>query len=136
MVYGPPGHKQGRGTDPRVAEVLGIDVFRSDVLGLNGLDDRRQSQGVLAQAQEMADAVGAEHAFFSTCGSSLSVKTAMHGPSAGSPPRWSVPTRRACRSWRLTAEVVDHLRSGVAHGFLISDSADPSIETMRVLARP
>ena len=25
----------------------------------------------------MADAVGAEHAFFSTCGSSLSVKTAM-----------------------------------------------------------
>ncbi|MFF9151520.1 aminotransferase class I/II-fold pyridoxal phosphate-dependent enzyme [Streptomyces sp. NPDC014846] len=78
VAYGPPGHKQGRGTDPRVAEVLGIDVFRSDVLGLNGLDDRRQSQGVLAQAQElMADAVGAEHAFFSTCGSSLSVKTAM-----------------------------------------------------------
>ena len=78
MVFGPPGHKQGRGTDPRVAEVLGIDVFRSDVLNLNGLDDRRESQGVLAQAQElMADAVGAEHAFFSTCGSSLSVKTAM-----------------------------------------------------------
>lgn len=78
VVFGPPGHKQGRGTDPRVAEVLGIDVFRSDVLSLNGLDDRRQSQGVLEQAQElMADAVGAEHAFFSTCGSSLSVKTAM-----------------------------------------------------------
>jgi arginine/lysine/ornithine decarboxylase len=78
VAYGPPGHKQGRGTDPRVAEVLGLDVFRSDVLSLNGLDDRRQSQGVLEQAQElMADAVGAEHAFFSTCGSSLSVKTAM-----------------------------------------------------------
>ncbi|MEU0335129.1 ornithine decarboxylase [Streptomyces sp. NPDC006193] len=78
VAYGPPGHKQGRGTDPRVAEILGIDVFRSDVLSLNGLDDRRQSQGVLEQAQElMADAVGAEHAFFSTCGSSLSVKTAM-----------------------------------------------------------
>ncbi|MFF7368670.1 aminotransferase class I/II-fold pyridoxal phosphate-dependent enzyme [Streptomyces tricolor] len=78
VVYGPPGHKQGRGTDPRVAEILGLDVFRSDVLTLNGLDDRRESQGVLEQAQElMADAVGAEHAFFSTCGSSLSVKTAM-----------------------------------------------------------
>ncbi|GLX52731.1 ornithine decarboxylase [Streptomyces hygroscopicus subsp. hygroscopicus] len=78
VVFGPPGHKQGRGTDPRVADVLGLDVFRSDVLSLNGLDDRRQSQGVLEQAQElMADAVGAEHAFFSTCGSSLSVKTAM-----------------------------------------------------------
>lgn len=37
-----------------------------------------QSQGVLEQAQElMADAVGADHAFLSTCGSSLSVKTAM-----------------------------------------------------------
>ncbi|MFF9603986.1 aminotransferase class I/II-fold pyridoxal phosphate-dependent enzyme [Streptomyces sp. NPDC014684] len=78
VVFGPPGHKQGRGADPRVAEILGMDVFRSDVLSLNGLDDRRQSQGVLEQAQElMADAVGAEHAFFSTCGSSLSVKTAM-----------------------------------------------------------
>ncbi|MFF1509581.1 aminotransferase class I/II-fold pyridoxal phosphate-dependent enzyme [Streptomyces sp. NPDC058326] len=78
VVYGPPGHKQGRGADPRVAEVVGLDVFRSDVLLLNGLDDRRESQGVLSQAQElMADAVGAEQAFFSTCGSSLSVKTAM-----------------------------------------------------------
>ncbi|MGW2035907.1 aminotransferase class I/II-fold pyridoxal phosphate-dependent enzyme [Streptomyces sp. NPDC001811] len=78
VAYGPPGHKQGRGTDPRVAEILGMDVFRSDVLSLNGLDDRRQSQGVLEQAQElMADAVGAEQAFFSTCGSSLSVRTAM-----------------------------------------------------------
>ncbi|WP_128381413.1 aminotransferase class I/II-fold pyridoxal phosphate-dependent enzyme [Streptomyces cavernae] len=78
VAYGPPGHKQGRGTDPRVAEIMGIDVFRSDVLALNGLDDRRQSQGVLRHAQElMADAVHAEQAFFSTCGSSLSVKTAM-----------------------------------------------------------
>ncbi|MEQ7127689.1 hypothetical protein ABN034_24650 [Actinopolymorpha sp. B11F2] len=78
VVYGPPGHKQGRGADPRVVEVLGEGVFSSDVLMLNGLDDRRQSQGVLKQAEElMADAVGADHAFFSTCGSSLSVKTAM-----------------------------------------------------------
>ncbi|MFD7628361.1 aminotransferase class I/II-fold pyridoxal phosphate-dependent enzyme [Streptomyces sp. NPDC059851] len=78
VVYGPPGHKQGRGADPRVAQTVGIDVFRSDVLVLNGLDDRRQSRGVLDQAQQlMAEAVGAEHAFFSTCGSSLSVKTAM-----------------------------------------------------------
>ncbi|MFE0735914.1 aminotransferase class I/II-fold pyridoxal phosphate-dependent enzyme [Streptomyces sp. NPDC058855] len=78
VVFGPPGHKQGRGVDPRVAEILGLDLFRADVLMLNGLDDRRESQGVLSQAQElMADAVGAEQAFFSTCGSSLSVKTAM-----------------------------------------------------------
>jgi arginine/lysine/ornithine decarboxylase len=78
VVYGPPGHKQGRGVDPRVLEVVGEGVFASDVLSLNGLDDRRQSQGVLEQAQElMADAVHADTAFFSTCGSSLSVKTAI-----------------------------------------------------------
>ncbi|MEV5357101.1 DegT/DnrJ/EryC1/StrS family aminotransferase [Streptomyces sp. NPDC052693] len=78
VVYGPPGHKQGLGADPRVVDIVGEGVFASDVLSLNGLDDRRESQGVLTQAEElMADAVGAEHAFFSTCGSSLSVKTAM-----------------------------------------------------------
>jgi arginine decarboxylase len=78
VVFGPPGHKQGRGTDPRVLEVVGRDVFASDVLSLNGLDDRRQSQGILSQAQElMADAVRAQKAFFSTCGSSLSVKTSI-----------------------------------------------------------
>src|SRR3954467_7289981 len=78
IVYGPPGHKQGRGVDPRVLEIVGPDVFASDVLIMNGLDDRRQSQGVLDEAQElMADAVHAEQAFFSTCGSSLSVKSAM-----------------------------------------------------------
>jgi arginine decarboxylase len=76
--FGPPGHRQGKGADPRVLDVVGAGVFASDVLALNGLDDRRQSQGVVQQAQElMADAVGAEHAFFSTCGSSLSVKSAM-----------------------------------------------------------
>jgi arginine/lysine/ornithine decarboxylase len=78
VVYGPPGHKQGRGVDPRVLEVLGRGVFASDVLLLNGLDDRRESQRVLERAEElMADAVRAQRAFFSTCGSSLSVKTAM-----------------------------------------------------------
>jgi arginine decarboxylase len=78
LPFTPPGHKQGRGTDPRVREVLGDGVFRSDVLAIAGLDDRKSSAGVLERAQElMADAVGAEHTFFSTCGSSLSVKSAM-----------------------------------------------------------
>src|SRR3954470_21467695 len=78
VSFTPPGHKQGRGVDPRVLRVLGSGMFAADVLMLNGLDDRRESQGVLIEAQElMADAVGAEQAFFSTCGSSLSVKAAM-----------------------------------------------------------
>ena len=78
LPFTPPGHKQGRGADPRVREVLGDAVFRSDVLAISGLDDRMSSNGVLEQAQElMADAVHAERTFFSTCGSSLSVKSAM-----------------------------------------------------------
>jgi len=78
VTFGPPGHRQGRGIDPRVLNIMGEGGFASDVLSLNGLDDRRQSQGVLSQAQDlMADAVGAEQAFFSTAGSSLSVKSAM-----------------------------------------------------------
>jgi arginine/lysine/ornithine decarboxylase len=76
--FTPPGHKQGRGADPRVRAVLGEDVFRNDVLASSGLDDRSSSGQVIQRAQQlMADAVGAEHAFFSTCGSSLSVKSAM-----------------------------------------------------------
>ncbi|PWG09919.1 ornithine decarboxylase [Streptomyces sp. V2] len=78
LSFTPPGHRQGRGADPRVRAVLGDAVFRSDVLATGGLDDRAASHRVLERAQElMADAVGAEHTFFSTCGSSLSVKAAM-----------------------------------------------------------
>ncbi|ATE55551.1 aminotransferase class I/II-fold pyridoxal phosphate-dependent enzyme [Actinosynnema pretiosum] len=78
LPFIPPGHKQGRGVDPRVLDVLGADVFRSDIILMNGIDDRLMSQGVLADAQRlMADAVDADHAFFSTCGSSLSVKTCL-----------------------------------------------------------
>jgi arginine decarboxylase len=76
--FNPPGHRQGRGVDPRVLEVLGEAVFASDVISPNGLDDRLMSNGVIERAQElMADAVDADHTFFSTCGSSLSVKSAM-----------------------------------------------------------
>ncbi len=78
LPFTPPGHKQGRGADPRVRAALGGDVFRSDVLAVSGLDDRTSSGQVLEHAQAlMADAVGADHTFFSTCGSSLSVKAAM-----------------------------------------------------------
>src|ERR1700712_4764395 len=76
--FTPPAHRQGRGVDDRTRQVIGADAFRSDVLASAGLDDRSSTGGYLKRAQElMADAVGAEHAFFSTCGSSLSVKAAM-----------------------------------------------------------
>src|SRR3954453_20564544 len=78
VVYGPPGHRQGRGVDPRVLEIVGPGGFASDVLTLNGLDERREAQGGGSQAAGlMGDAVRADKAFCSTCGSSLSVKTAI-----------------------------------------------------------
>ncbi|MEU6355503.1 aminotransferase class I/II-fold pyridoxal phosphate-dependent enzyme [Streptomyces sp. NPDC047072] len=78
LAFTPPGHKQARGADPAVREVLGDAVFLGDVLASGGLDDRLTRGRVLERAEElMADAVHAEHTFFTTCGSSLSVKAAM-----------------------------------------------------------
>ncbi|MEU3842506.1 aminotransferase class I/II-fold pyridoxal phosphate-dependent enzyme [Streptomyces sp. NPDC028635] len=78
LSFTPPGHKQARGADPAVREVLGDAVFLGDVLAAGGLDDRLTRGQVLERAEKlMADAVHAEHTFFTTCGSSLSVKAAM-----------------------------------------------------------
>lgn len=82
--FTPPGHRQGRGTDNRVLAVLGREPFLDDVLASGGLDDRRTSNGYLKHAEDlMADAVGADIAWFSTCGSSLSVKAAMMAVAGG-----------------------------------------------------
>jgi len=76
--FTPPGHRQGRGVDARVLAIMGKEPFRDDVLASAGLDDRSSSGQFLQHAEAlMADAVDAERAFFSTCGSSLSVKAAM-----------------------------------------------------------
>ncbi|GAA3290846.1 ornithine decarboxylase [Streptomyces cinereospinus] len=78
LSFAPPGHKQARGADPAVREVLGDAVFLGDVLASGGLDDRLNRGRVLERAEKlMADAVHADHTFFTTCGSSLSVKAAM-----------------------------------------------------------
>ena len=75
--FTPPGHRQGAGVDDRVLAVMGKEPFRDDVLATNGLDDRMSRGKFLSKAEDlMADAVGAEAAFFSTCGSSMSVRAA------------------------------------------------------------
>ncbi|KGH46475.1 ornithine decarboxylase [Modestobacter caceresii] len=125
LVYGPPGHKQGRGADPRVTAVIGEGVYASDVLSLNGLDDRRESQGVTSQAEElMADAVGAEHAFFSTCGSSLSVRSAMI--SVAGPGEKLLVSRNAHKSV-ISALIVSGVQPIWVH---------PHFDTERHLAHP
>jgi arginine decarboxylase len=58
--FTPPGHRQGRGADPRAVTVIGQDAFRTDLLATAGLDDRKSSGGYLSAAEQlMADAVGA-----------------------------------------------------------------------------
>ncbi|MEU0970009.1 ornithine decarboxylase [Streptomyces sp. NPDC005917] len=78
LGFTPPGHKQARGADSRARAVLGDAVFFGDVLANGGLDDHLARGRALERAENlMADAVRADRAFFSTCGSSLSVKAAM-----------------------------------------------------------
>jgi arginine decarboxylase len=82
--FTPPGHRQGRGADDRVLTVLGREPFYDDVLATGGLDDRHTSGKFLQRAEDlMAEAVGARSTFFSTCGSSLSVKAAMLAVAGG-----------------------------------------------------
>jgi lysine decarboxylase len=82
--FTPPGHRQGRGTDDRVLSVLGREPFHDDLLATGGLDDHHNGGKVLKRAEKlMAEAVDADVAFFSTCGSSLSVKAAMMAVAGG-----------------------------------------------------
>lgn len=64
-----PGHRFGRGIDDRTAAVLNRSTFEVDVI---------MAKDAVSEAEEMmADAVGARHAVFTTCGSSISIHVAM-----------------------------------------------------------
>jgi arginine decarboxylase len=53
LSFLPPGHKQGRGADPRTLATLGRDPFESDIILMNGLDDRAMRHEVLADAEAL-----------------------------------------------------------------------------------
>jgi arginine decarboxylase len=64
-----PGHRFGLGLDDRTASVLSRGAFEADVI---------TAKSATSEAEElMADAVGAKQAVFTTCGSSISIHTAM-----------------------------------------------------------
>src|SRR3954453_20974226 len=64
-----PGHRFGRGIDDRTAAVLSRDTFAADVM---------LAKSSVPKAEELyADAVGARQAVFTTCGSSISIHTAV-----------------------------------------------------------
>ncbi|MEG3878033.1 aminotransferase class I/II-fold pyridoxal phosphate-dependent enzyme [Microcoleus sp. herbarium7] len=68
-----PGHKRGRGISKPLVDLLGAQVFRSDLPELPELDNLFNPEGVIAEAQNLAaEAFSAEHTRFlangSTCG--------------------------------------------------------------------
>ncbi|MGB8687484.1 MAG: aminotransferase class I/II-fold pyridoxal phosphate-dependent enzyme [Microcoleus sp.] len=68
-----PGHKGGQGISQLLVDLLGAQVFRSDLPELPELDNLFNPEGVIAEAQNLAaEAFGAEHTRFlangSTCG--------------------------------------------------------------------
>jgi hypothetical protein len=72
-----PGHKRGHGVlgDGTAGSGLGAEVYLEDVSMLNGTDDRRELKDVQGQAEELAaDAMGADESYFSTNGSSLTLR--------------------------------------------------------------
>src|SRR4051794_24771717 len=64
-----PGHRLGRGVDDRTAAALPRGAFEADVV--------TAKQAVPEAEKLFADAVGARQAVFTTCGSSISIHTAM-----------------------------------------------------------
>src|SRR3954465_4036782 len=64
-----PGHRVARGIVNRTAAVLSRDTFAADVM---------LAKSSVPEAEELyADAVGAKQAVFTTCGSSISIHTAV-----------------------------------------------------------
>jgi arginine/lysine/ornithine decarboxylase len=64
-----PGHRFGGGVDDRTAAALPLEVFAADVI---------TAKTAVPDAEALlADAVGARRAVFTTCGSSISIHTAV-----------------------------------------------------------
>jgi arginine/lysine/ornithine decarboxylase len=64
-----PGHRLGEGIDARTASVLSRGAFQADVI--------TAKHAVPDAERLLAEAVGAREAVFTTCGSSISIHTAM-----------------------------------------------------------
>ena len=68
-TFAVPGHRFGRGVDDRTAQVLSRGAFEADVI---------MAKASVSPAEDLyADAVGARHAVFTTCGSSISIHVAL-----------------------------------------------------------
>src|SRR4051794_17842894 len=73
VSFGVPGHKSGQGATADIKRVIGEEVFRADATTQKGIDDRRETKRTIQRADHLAaQAWGADHAYLSTNGTSLS----------------------------------------------------------------
>lgn len=69
--FSTPGHKLGAGADPELVDLLGVEVFRSDIPLGGGVSDTHFRGAPLREAERLAAvAWGAERSFFLLNGSS------------------------------------------------------------------
>lgn len=82
--FATPGHKAGKGAPPDMVEIYGMSVLAVDAARAGGIDDTRESCGLLAEAERLAaDAYGADRAWFLVNGSTsgvLALVLALAGP--------------------------------------------------------
>ena len=73
-----PGHKQGKGISPKLAEYFGEAVFSADLTELTELDCLFAADGVIQQAQQLAaEAFGASQTWFLVNGSTCGIEAAI-----------------------------------------------------------
>lgn len=67
-----PGHKQGKGIHPLLRKIWGKNVFKYDLVEVDGLDYVNAPTGVIKEAEELAaQAFGSKATFFLVNGSTL-----------------------------------------------------------------
>jgi arginine decarboxylase len=99
-----PGHKQGRGISPRLANVLGSAVFRADLPELPDLDNLFAPEGVIQAAQALAAiAFGADETWFLANGSTSGIQAAIL---ATCPPGSSLLLPRNAHRCAITALIL------------------------------
>jgi len=97
LAFGIPAHAAGAGPLPDAAAWTGADAVRADPPLSHGLDTRDRAWGVQATAQRLfAEAIGARRSWFSTSGSSMSVRVALLA--LGAPDREVVIARNGHKS--------------------------------------
>ncbi len=76
VSFSTPGHKHGQGAPPGMVEAFGLTLLQADVPMAGGVEDTRESTGLVALAEEIAaEAWGAERCFFLVNGSTGGVQS-------------------------------------------------------------